>query len=91
MDYRTELITLAEIYCAQMKRSEARVANLAGRDGRFFIRIRAGKSCSVDTLHHVRQWFSDHWPSELEWPRGVARPKPILPPGVNPRPGEAAA
>ena len=22
------------------------------------------------------QWFSDHWPPELEWPSDIARPLP---------------
>lgn len=75
MDYRTKILSLATTYCEATKRSEARVANLAGRDGKFFTRIRNGRSCSVDTLNNLVQWFSDNWPHESEWPKGIGRPK----------------
>ena len=54
--------------------SEARVANLAGRDGRFFIRLREGKGCKVDTMLSTIQFFSDNWPANAEWPVTVDRP-----------------
>lgn len=75
-DYRQGLVSLVVAYCSSVGLSEARVANLAGRDGRFFARIRAGKTCNVDTLLRVTQWFSDNWPDGLEWPEGVERPVP---------------
>jgi hypothetical protein len=73
MDYRASLVLLVETYARATGRSEARIANLAGRDSRFFERMRAGKTCSVDTLHHVLGWFSQNWPGDLAWPEGVAR------------------
>ena len=77
MDYRAALLCLAEEYSAATKRSEARIANLAGRDGAFFRRIRAGKTCNVDTLEIVTRWFSENWPDSLAWPDGIERPNPI--------------
>lgn len=76
MDYRAQLVSLVEAYTAALGRSEATVANAMGRDGRFFIRMREGKGCSVDTLNHVMRWFSDHWPPETAWPDGIDRPQP---------------
>lgn len=76
MDYRAQLVALVGAYKTAVGRSEATIANAMGRDGRFFDRLRAGKGCSVDTLHHVMQWFSDHWPAETPWPEGVPRPTP---------------
>lgn len=73
MDYRTELVVLVEAFCAATERSEARIANLAGRDGQFFARIRDGKGCSVDTLDHLRAWFSANWPQGKPWPEGIER------------------
>jgi hypothetical protein len=74
MDYRASLVLLVETYARATSRSEARIANLAGRDSRFFERMRAGKTCSVDTLHHVLGWFSQNWPSDVAWPVGITRP-----------------
>lgn len=76
MEYRTELVRLVEACASAKNLSEARVANLAGRDGQFFNRLRDGKGCSVDTLQHLRQWFSDHWPADAAWPDGIHRPDP---------------
>lgn len=54
--------------------SEARIANLAGRDGGFFARLRNGKSCRLDTAKRMLQFFSDNWPEGLPWPDCVERP-----------------
>nr|WP_321985360.1 hypothetical protein [uncultured Lichenicoccus sp.] len=74
MDYRSELIELVERMAAARGLSEARVANLAGRDGRFFIRLREGKGCKVDTMYSTIQFFSDNWPPNAEWPASIHRP-----------------
>ena len=73
MDFRSELITLVEEFAAATGRSEARIANLAGRDSRFFLRLREGGGCSADTLVRVRLWFSEHWPERAPWPAGIQR------------------
>lgn len=86
MDYRAQLVALVEAYAAAIGRSEATVANAIGRDSRFFVRMRAGKGCSVDTMNSVIAWFSDHWPDGLAWPEGIDRPAP-----AKPAPTEAAA
>lgn len=90
MDYRSELICLAEAMSAATGRSEARIANLARRDGRFFVRLREGSTCSVDTLHTLRQWFSDNWPEGSPWPAGIQRPVPATAPH-RPTPAAASA
>lgn len=74
MDYRHQLITLAERFGAKRGVSEARTANLVGCDSRFFARLREGGGCRVDTLHRVVQFFSDHWPDGAMWPDCIARP-----------------
>ncbi|PWC48169.1 hypothetical protein TSA6c_17235 [Azospirillum sp. TSA6c] len=78
MDYRTQLLTLAECYGRSTGLSEARIATLAQNQGGFFKRIRAGKGCSVDTYLKVKGWFASHWPAALPWPDGVDQPD-ILP------------
>ncbi|MBK5945957.1 hypothetical protein CCR83_05685 [Rhodobacter veldkampii DSM 11550] len=34
----------------------------------------AGASCTLRKAAAVVQWFSDRWPSDLEWPRDIPRP-----------------
>ena len=36
----------------------------------------AGHSCTVHTYTRTLQWFSDHWPADLEWPADISRPAP---------------
>lgn len=75
MDYRQQLTTLAERFSASRGLSEARIANLAGCDSRFFSRLRAGGGCRVDTLVRVIQFFSDEWPDSCVWPECINRPE----------------
>ncbi len=75
MDYRSKLLTLAAACSAGSGRSEARIANLAGCDSRFFVRLREGKGCTVDTLERVHRWFSANWPQDAPWPEGIDRPE----------------
>ena len=74
MDYRSKLLALAAACSAGSGRSEARIANLAGCDSRFFVRLREGKGCTVDTLERVHRWFSENWPADTPWPDEVPRP-----------------
>lgn len=78
MDYRTQLITLAETLSAATSRSVARIATLAANRGSFFDDLRAGKGCTVDTYLAVKAWFAANWPAGLDWPAGVD-PVGVLP------------
>jgi hypothetical protein len=75
MSYRDRLFRLLEAYCASRSLSEARVATLVRNDGKFFARIRAGASCTMDSYEHCVSWFSAHWPADLSWPDEVERPR----------------
>lgn len=77
------LIILADAYAQHLNVSHWRVAFLVRGDGQFFKRLRDGKGCTVKTAVRTVQWFSDHWPSDLEWPAGIPRPP-------KPTPKEAA-
>lgn len=70
------LIELSELYAEHMNISHWRVSYLARGDGQFFKRLRDGKSCTLKTADALGRWFSDNWPTDLEWPSGIARPKP---------------
>ena len=45
---------------------------------KFFLDLRTGqrRSCTLRTYERVIQWFSDHWPADLEWPADIPRPAP---------------
>ena len=83
MDERS-IIELAEIYRRAEGLSSARVGHLSAADGKFFARLKAGRSCTLRTANAVIQWFSDNWPDSVTWPAGVDRPAPSG--GVPPLP-----
>ncbi len=74
MDYRKQLLTLSETFGRATGRSEARVATMVANDGKFFGRIRSGKTCSVDTYLRLKDWFAANWPEGTPWPDGVDEP-----------------
>lgn len=71
----THLISLCTAFAAHMNLSHWRVSFLARGDGQFFKRLTEGKGCTLRTAAQVIQWFSDHWPTDLEWPRDIPRPR----------------
>lgn len=75
MDHRATLLTLADAYSSATGKSLARVATLCARDGKFFKRIAAGRSCTFPVFDRTVQWFSDNWPTGASWPAGLPRPK----------------
>jgi hypothetical protein len=68
------LIKLAEAMSAHLGRSEATLSNQAVGHARLFRRLRDGHGCAHHTALAAFQWFSDNWPADLEWPRGIDRP-----------------
>ncbi len=42
--------------------------------GDYFDRLMRGSHPRTDTYERALQWFSDHWPEDLEWPRDIQRP-----------------
>lgn len=73
-DTHSHLISLSDAYATHMNVSRWRVSFLARGDGMFFERLSNGRSCTLKTAGLVLQWFSDHWPLDLEWPRQIPRP-----------------
>ena len=45
-------------------------------DGKFFIRLQAGRTCTLRSARAVVQHLSDRWPKDLEWPADIPRPSP---------------
>jgi len=74
MDWRRDLIALAEAYCSATGKSESRVASLVGGTGVFYRRLRGGGGCSATVYQRAMRWFSDNWPEDTPWPQNVTRP-----------------
>ncbi len=71
-----QLLKLSEQYARHKSITHWRVSFLARGDGQFFSRLKKGKSCTLKTADNIMQWFSDNWPVDLEWPKGIERPEP---------------
>lgn len=69
------IITLAESFARHIDRKEATISNRIVGHARLFKRLRDGGGCTVETALIAVQWFSDNWPTDLEWPRDIDRPK----------------
>ena len=72
------LIELAHKFAGSRQISLSRVGFLTANDGKFFDRIRAGGTCTLRTAARVAQYFSDHWPEDLDWPPDIPRPEPSV-------------
>jgi hypothetical protein len=68
------LLTLSERFCAARELGETTVGRLCAADGRFFSRIREGKTFTAKKYDEVVGWFSSNWPDKAEWPHAVSRP-----------------
>lgn len=74
---RSNLFAVAELYASANSMTLHNVAAVAARDYGFFSRLRRSeKAFTVRKYDQVMQWFSDHWPVRVEWPKGVERPAP---------------
>lgn len=70
------LVTLALHYARWRGVSLWRVGHLAANRGSFFVDLRDGRRhCQTNTYTRVLQWFSDNWPTDLEWPTSTPRPQ----------------
>lgn len=68
------LLTLSERFCVARELGEATVGRLCAADGRFFSRIREGKTFTAKKYDEVVAWFAKNWPEHAEWPHAVPRP-----------------
>ena len=75
MEQRNALITLAQTLAAHQGVTHFAISMRAVGKGDFFKNmIERGYDCRTRTAARLMQWFSDNWPSDLEWPRDVPRP-----------------
>jgi hypothetical protein len=73
----SHLLQLVGAYSAACQLNESTIGRFCAADGRFFSRIREGKTFTVKKYDEVVAWFSANWPDELGWPAGIDRP-PVL-------------
>jgi hypothetical protein len=67
------LLTLAAAYGSARKLEESTVGRLCAADGRFFSRIRDGKTFTAKKYDELMEWFSANWPEATTWPADVPR------------------
>lgn len=71
-----QILALADAYGAARGVKDATVSTLVFADGKRIQAIRDGRDLGVRTAMKAFQWFSDHWPADVEWPDGIDRPAP---------------
>lgn len=67
------LMTLSARFCAAREIGESTAGRLCAADGRFFSRIREGKTLTLRKYDEVISWFEANWPDGAEWPHDVPR------------------
>ncbi len=68
------LIALGEAFGKARKLEETTVGRLCASDGRFFSRIREGKTFTAKKYDEVVAWFAANWPVGAVWPEGLQHP-----------------
>jgi len=76
MDMLTEneLLLVIDAYAAATDASDKTISSRVFDDGKKLAALRDGKDISVRRANLALQWFSDNWPDDAEWPRGIVRP-----------------
>lgn len=73
---KKDLVRLGEIYASHRGLEISTVSTYAASDGKWLARLKGEAGCTLRKAALVIQWFSDRWPSDLEWPADIPRPKP---------------
>lgn len=76
MRMTTQLLAVADAYCAATKLSRARVSTLVLNGGSRLDVVAAGGDVSTGTFERAMAWFSASWPEGTAWPEGIHRPDP---------------
>ncbi|WP_126975544.1 hypothetical protein [Frigidibacter oleivorans] len=75
MDQRTTFILLADTLAQHDGVTHFAISMRAFGKGDFFKGLKEGGDCRTATAARLMQWFSDHWPADLDWPRDIPRPQ----------------
>lgn len=79
MKLRQHLLSLLTTYADSRGLAPSYVATQVFGSGTMFRRLTDGADITVGRLEKAVQWFSSHWPEDVEWPSGIARPAPSAP------------
>ncbi len=69
------IFRVAHAYADHRQIALSTVGRLGMGHGHFFERLAAGR-VTLRRADRALQWFSDHWPVDLEWPPDIPRPPP---------------
>lgn len=69
-----DLISLTRTYATHIGLSLPTVSTYMGGSGDTIDRLTRGHDITTRRLSRFVQWFSDHWPEDLEWPDDIPRP-----------------
>lgn len=64
MNLKQKLLDAAKVHSKRTGLSIARISTIVMNDGKFFDKLKAGKSCTIDTYEKVMAWFADNTPAE---------------------------
>jgi hypothetical protein len=74
-DFISDLLFLTEALAAHRNWSMNTVSLRAAGKGTYLADLLAGKvGITLARRDRILQWFADHWPEDLEWPRDIPRP-----------------
>jgi len=76
MTMREQLLVVASAYCEARGRSISRISTIVLNDGKKLDAIANGRDLHTARFEHAMAWFSENWPDNVKWPKGIARPHP---------------
>ena len=77
-ELRENLLRCARAYAEARKLQLSTLGKLAVSDARFFTNLEgSGTTFTARKYDEVIRWFSDQWPDNVKWPRGIRRPEPV--------------
>lgn len=71
-----DLLQIASLYAAHRGLSVSTVSTYMGGSGDTLARLERGHDIMTRRAARFLQWFSDHWPADLDWPPDIPRPPP---------------
>ena len=74
-DLKQHLMSCATAFAEKRNMKLTTLGRKAANDSPFFTRLMESRtSFTARKYDEIIQWFSDHWPADLEWPSAVVRP-----------------
>jgi len=82
MTLREQLLIVADCFAEASGIGRKRVSTLVLNGGGKLDAIAQGRDLTTGSFERAMQWFSQHWPADLEWPADIDRPRssPVVDP-----------